>query len=275
MPSAVHTHGARPGAARARKRDYAAFLREFCRRGGIGCDAGGMNLELSDEDARYATDAEPGVYDKLACLQWLWRGWPERDTVDIWDLYAAPGMDVVYSALAAGMGLGASVRVTGVSIVRDAEDRERFGRMRANARTAEETVGSACSVRLVESSAQDFCKGYAGAPADVAIVSMPWMTSMGELHGASEGQLRAAEDMMREARELLGSLERARRPRIVSLMVPFGAEAVALEGYGLCETVRARKWSASQGREISEYCVHVLGLGMPDARKFTVFDYWV
>lgn len=255
MPVLVHTHSPHRGAARSRQKDYVDFLCRLHARGVLGCDPSCLELDLSDEDVRYTTDAEPGMYDKVCCLNVL--APPPGSVVRFLDLYAAPGMDVVYSMLLNSFGLGLRVEVTGVSVVRDECDLERFERMRRNVE-AVRALPCNCEVTLVQSSAQDFCRSYRGPPPDVALISMPWMTSLGEM-GGSAGSLREPADMLREARALLGSLERSGTPpRVVSLMVPFESAGALASGYGVRESVLVTKCSAKSGRKISEYYCHLL-----------------
>ena len=67
----VHTHSPHRGAARSRQKDYVDFLCRLHARGVLACDPSCLQLDLSDEDVRYTTDAEPGMYDKVCCLNVL------------------------------------------------------------------------------------------------------------------------------------------------------------------------------------------------------------
>lgn len=279
MTCHVHSHGVHRGAAASRLQQYSAFFRELYTMGSLDRDLSLAALSLDDEDVRYTTDAEPGFHDKLAALRCLreFCGAELDRPVSFWDLYAAPGMDVVYCMLLACCGFG--VRVTGASIVRDERDEARFRRMEGNVASAAAHVPrERCEVTLARSSALDFCRGYAGARPDVLVLSMPWMTTMGELERGAEGRLRDSADMMREARELLRALRPECRPRVVLLMVPFGPECVALPEYALWETLFNHKCHARGGGEISCYCTHVLARtsAPPPARaRSVVFRYFV
>jgi hypothetical protein len=282
MACHVHSHGVHRGAAACRVRDYRRFFGVLHEHGVLQCDVSGMDLALDDEDVRYTTDAEPGVYCKLAALEWLFREHGPRDEVRMWDLYAAPGMDVVYCMLVPGILSGVRVRVVGVSIVRDAKDEERFERMQRNADSVRASFEECGTVELVRSSALQFCQGYTGRSADVVMVSMPWMTTMGEFGTGGPGVLREPSDMMAEAVELLRALrERGAAPRVVLLMVPFDDSGVSrVEGYDLLESISISKYIAETRRKISCYYTHVLSLrrgGCCDIRdvRHSDFRYFV
>lgn len=259
----VHSHGVHRGAAVSRVRDYCRFFGVLHDHGVMQCDVSGINLSLDDEDVRYTTDAEPGVYCKLAALEWLYRRQGPREEITIWDLYAAPGMDVVYCMLIPGILTGVCVRVVGVSIVRDAKDAERFERMQMNTDSVHASYSECSDVELVRSSALEFCQKYTGRCADVVMVSMPWMTTMGEFGAGGPGALREPADMMAEAGELLRTLRgRGTAPRVVLLMVPFDDSRVSqIEDYELLESICISKYSARTEGKISCYYTHVLGFG--------------
>lgn len=259
MASHVHTHGVHHGAALSRLRQYRAFFSALYARGTVIRDLSRADISLDDEDVRYTTDAAPGVHDKLAvldCLHTCSRKDP-ASPVSFWDLYAAPGMDVLYCMLLACSGF--PMRVTATSIVRDEHDEARFRRMEHNvASVRAELPPGTCEVSLLRSSALAFCRSYAGPRPDAVNLSMPWMTSMGELEPGASGQLRSAADMMREGNELLSALRPECRPRVILLMFPYGPGDVKLAGYAIWESIFNHKHHADTGEEISSYYTHIL-----------------
>ncbi len=274
----VHTHRVHKGASKSRTQNYLSFFKSLSQLDQATADFSRMSLHLSDEDVRYTTDAAPGVYNKLACLDWACRLEPGRKTkFHVCDLYAAPGMDVVYCMLLCGMHLGISCHITGVSIVRAEDDRERFKRMCENVASALTLLpGGECDVDLRPMSAVQFCKeSSGGAKIDILLISMPWMTSMGEMHG-SAGTLRDPSDMASEAQELLEILgESGQCPLVVSLMVPYDHESFRFPGYCLLESVLMRKRSGESGLEISSYYTHLFGITSAAEPVMKSFEYYV
>jgi hypothetical protein len=274
----VHTHAVHHGAAESRKQNYLSFFESLCKLDKDIVDFSRMSLCLSDEDVRYTTDAAPGVYNKLACLEWACRLDPSKKIrFHLCDLYAAPGMDVVYCMLLCGMHLGISCHITGVSIVRGGEDSDRFKRMCENTASALKLLPvGVCEVDLRPTSALQFCKELSNETRiDILFISMPWMTSMGEMHGSS-GTLRNPSDMASEAVELLEALNQSgERPLVVSLMVPYDHDSFAFPGYCLLESVLMRKRSGESGLEISSYYTHLFGITSAAEPVMKSFEYYV
>jgi len=278
MASHVHTHGIRLNATQSRIHNFKFFFKTFCKQAHISSDFSKISLSLSDEDVRYTTDAAPGIYNKLACLEWVCRLNSNKDnTFNMCDLYAAPGMDVLYCMLLCGMNLGISFHITGVSIVRDIDDKDRFKRMCNNVSSALKILPEeVCKVNLFPMSAYQFCcECLTKTKIDILFISMPWMTSLGEMHG-SVGALRAPSDMALEALGLLNTLVKSGQcPLVVSLMVPYDYNHFVFPGYCLLESVLIRKKSCVSNLEISSYYTHLFGRTDVADPVYVVFEYYV
>lgn len=251
MAARVHVHGAVEGEGRERAAYYKDELRRLYETGVLCEDLCALKLSLDDEDVRYTTEPRPGICGKIACVDALQKGWPERVGGDIvvWDLYAAPGMDVLYSMMIPLWCKGQQVHVVGVSIVHDDKERARFRRMQANVAALEKMSDNVGTCALVQSSAQDFCRdhGQSAEPcADVLLLSPPWLTSHGEMKDRHEkGKLRSCADIAAEVKECLDALSDAGRPRVLSFMVPQDWQSYekfdAFRDYVCVETIRVEK----------------------------------
>ncbi len=90
---------------------------------------------------RYTTDPEPGLFDKVRCVEIFLALSPkpkerfqanmEKKFVTILDAFCAPGMDVLYAKLIPFVFKRVDVFVTGVSLVEDLHNEHRFQRMKA------------------------------------------------------------------------------------------------------------------------------------------------
>jgi len=262
-------------AAEQRKRYYQDKFESFYRNNMLSVDVSKIQLSLDDEDVRYTTDPEPGLYDKIRCveiLRTLFRrtskpldGRARKEYVTILDPYSAPGMDVLYSLLLPFAFTDVSVFVTGVSLVKDVHDENRFKRMESNVRNMLDILnlkGSQQQAYLVRDNALSFCEKTKNNPPDILILSPPWLSSRGEMKSG-------VADIPRSPAELADEINRVRyqfqKPvKIISMMVPYDWDALApympriAHEYGVAETVRVIKKSNDDQRIVSSYFIHIV-----------------
>jgi len=206
IPGMFSTHKPIHHEAERRKRYYQESFKKFFQSGILRMDVSSIKLSLDDEDVRYTTDPEPGLYDKVRCVEILLALSPkqkeqfntimQRRLIKILDAYSAPGMDVLYSMLIPFVMRDVRVFVTGVSLVKDSHDQHRFERMDRNVKSMMDLLGSnGNNVNLVKSDAASYCEKYVDYRLDILILSPPWLSSHGEMKKSVSDQPRSAQDI--------------------------------------------------------------------------------
>jgi len=290
IPGIFSTHKPVHHEAERRKRYYQENFKKFFQSGILRMDVSSIKLSLDDEDVRYTTDPEPGLYDKVRCVEILLALSPkqkeqfktimQRRLIKILDAYSAPGMDVLYSMLIPFVMRNVRVFVTGVSLVKDAHDERRFQRMERNVGSMMELLKSDMNnVQLIRGDAAFYCENYVGDPLDILILSPPWLSSHGEMEKGVSDQARSAEDIGAEMDNLI--LKFKMPPKIVSLMIPYDWNEISphmehlVSKYGAVETTWVIKKSSHDHHEISSYFIHIIAQNYKGMHKIREYVYYM
>ncbi len=239
-----------------------------------------LDLQLSDEDARYTTDVSPGIYCKQRAFDVynITKRADDSSVVIVWDLFCSPGMDILYLILKDHLiryedaKHSRQLEITGVSRVGDQTERNRFIRMKHNIQSLLSLIPDACVPQLHESTAKQFCESYHGPTPDILLLNPPWMESMGEIQHRTRGSARSVHSLTAEMAELIQLIKAntGHSPSIIACSVPYDwdhfcpiidslNEINDSDPYVLDQGIRiAKKSRADPGYTISTYHTFIL-----------------
>lgn len=265
MPAEVHWRHFKHGDGRSRLRQYLKELREITEGAGFRWDQ--FHLRISDEDARYTTDVHPGIHVKQQCLKYLGR------KCRIWDLFSAPGMDILYNMVLAAILPEREIQSVGVSIARDDVEMLRFARLKHNVDSMLQSLPFGSKVMKPElhaMSALDFCTKPPSTTqvADLLWLSPPWMTSRGDMEtGVGVGIKRDPKDFTNEICSLVCAIFNTYKstPKVIACMLPYDWDDIkslvllpCMGVYSLAEKIHIVKKAKEGGKTISTYFVFIM-----------------
>ena len=114
---------------------YKERLQEFYKEEILSIDVSNLSLILDHEDIEYAKDPDPGLFEKVRCVEIykfltsnfnrLFETIMKKRKITLWDFYSAPGMDVLYSMLVPHIIKDVNLQITAISTTKDEKEDKR------------------------------------------------------------------------------------------------------------------------------------------------------